>query len=137
MTSMSSFCESRLPVFGSTGRSAGSFMVTKTKPLLTSPPPKPPTKPPYMSTSGRAWRKRLDLAEDAIAGVEARPHGGLEADPEPAHVLRGDELLPEELDDPQGEHEEDGGPGQHEPAVVERRHQQALVAGGEPGERGG
>ena len=58
VTAMSSFCESRLPVFGSTGRSAGSFMVTKRKPLLTSPPPKPPTKPPNMSTSGRDCRKR-------------------------------------------------------------------------------
>ena len=32
--------------FGSTGRSSGSFMVTKTIPVLTSPPPKPPTQPP-------------------------------------------------------------------------------------------
>ena len=34
----------RRPVFGSGGRSSGSFMVTIIIPVLTSPPPKPPTK---------------------------------------------------------------------------------------------
>ena len=42
---------------GSTGRSPGSFMVMKTIPVLTSPPPNPPTAPEYLSTSGRPSRK--------------------------------------------------------------------------------
>ena len=45
-TFIRSCCDSRRPSFLSTGRSGGSFIVTNTKPLFTSPPPKPPTKPP-------------------------------------------------------------------------------------------
>lgn len=42
------------PLWASRGRSLGSFRVTKSMPVLTSPPPKPPMKLKSPSTSGRA-----------------------------------------------------------------------------------
>ncbi len=78
----------------------------------------------------------LDLGQDAVARVEARAHRGLEPDPEAAHVLGGYELLAEQLDDSQREHEEGGRAGEHELPVAEGGDQQALVAGREAGEGG-
>ena len=81
-----------------------------------------------------ALEEALDLVEHAFGGLHARADRGLEAHPEAAHVLRGNELLPQQPHDPERGDEQHRGPDQHRLAVLQRRHQQALVAGREPRE---
>ena len=92
-------------------------------------------RPRVLEHLGPRVEEGLDLAEHPVGGVQARPHRGLEADQEPAHVLGGDELAAQEPHDAQGEDEE-ADRGQHDPGpVVERGLQPAEVGAGEPDER--
>ena len=83
---------------------------------------------------GPGGEEGLELGEVAVGGVEARAHRGLEAHDDPAHVLAGHELAAQQLDDPERGHEEHGGPGHDQAAVVEGRLQDAEIGSREPRE---